>query len=234
MAMKDKTPDGEKNNKQKNQANDLLKQKINIFLIDYFGYLTLAAAALVIAVSGWLLIYPLYQKIAKDNEEARQNLQIEYEQKASLLKTVLNLKKSYQLVSESDRKKIIAMVPAGNDANGLIPEIESIALKNNVVLDSLKIEPMAAVANNSRPGHEAEAGTGEKKELPAGIFWQLPQGVGWIKLEVNLSSLNYPVLKNVIKTFENSVRLLDVAKVSYGVSDKKAVLIVYAYYLTGK
>ena len=215
-----------KNKPQENKANDLLKQKINSFLIGYFGYLTLAAAAIIIAAAGWLFIYPQYQKITKENELARKSLQIEYEQKASLLKTMHNLKKSYQQISEADRKKIMAMAPAGADPSGLIPEIEAIALKNNVVLNSLRIEPLDA-KSQSRPQGEA----GEKKEPPAGIFENPPAGVGRVRLEVNLSSLNYPVLKNVIKTFENNVRLFDLAKVNYGVNEKKATLTVYAYYL---
>ncbi|MDO8592896.1 MAG: hypothetical protein Q7R92_03975 [bacterium] len=228
MDLKDKTPAGGKNNHPENKLNDLLKQKINSFLINYFGYLALAAAAIVLAAAGWLFIYPQYQKIAKENEIARQSLQIEYEQKASLLKSMLNLKKLYQQISEADRKKIMAMVPAGADPSGLIPEIESIALRNSVVLNSLKLEPMAA---KGQPKLQSQEESGEKKEPVAGIFEQPPQGVGRVRLEVNLSSLNYPVLKNVIKTFENNVRLLDIAKINYNVSEKKAALTVYAYYL---
>ena len=72
---------------------------------------------------------------------------------------------------------------------------------------------------------------GGKQELPAGIFEQLPEGVGLTKLEINLSSVNYPVLKNLLKAFENNLWLLDIAKVDYEAKENKAVLTIYSYYL---
>lgn len=228
MEIKDKTPAGGKNKLPEDKPNDLLKQKINIFLIGYFGYLTLAAAVTVAAIGGWLFIFPRYQEIAKENKAARQNLQSEFERQAGLLNSMVNLKKAYRQISEEDRKKISGMAPAGDDPSGLIPVVESIALKNNVVLNSLKIEPMNS---NKQAQSQFKEEAGEKKEPPAGIFENPPPGAGRVRLEVNLSSLNYPVLKNVIKTFENNVRLFDVARVNYSVSEKKAALTVYAYYL---
>jgi hypothetical protein len=52
-----------------------------------------------------------------------------------------------------------------------------------------------------------------------------------IKIEVNLSSVNYPILKNIIKVFENNLRLFDIAKINFNVNDSQAVLNIYSYYL---
>lgn len=220
------------NNKSGSKVNSILKQKINVFLISYFNHLTLAAAVLLVVISSWLFVYPRYRQISQDNELARQNLETAYEEKAALLKTILNLKEAYQSVSASDREKIYKLVPDASDENGLLEQIELIAAKNSVALNSLKImlEEAKRQAKTARePGGPAE--TAEKKDPPAGIFTEPPQGVKRLKLEINLSSVSYPILKNVLKTIENNLRLLDVANVDYSVKENKATLMVYAYYL---
>jgi Tfp pilus assembly protein PilO len=219
METKDKT---EENNKRA----ELLKLKINEFLINYFNYLVLALGIVIFVAGLWLLVYPQYRQISKANEAAKKNLQTEYETKFNYLNSISNLKKSYRLISAEDKSRIAAMVPAGSDVGGLISIIEAIALKNGVVLNSLKIEPDDA---KGQTGIRAQAG--DNKEPLAGIFEQLPQGVSRIKIEVNLSSVNYPILKNIIKTLENNLRLLDIAKINYSVGESRVMLNIYSYYL---
>ncbi|MDD4272009.1 MAG: hypothetical protein PHF50_04370, partial [Patescibacteria group bacterium] len=62
-------------------------------------------------------------------------------------------------------------------------------------------------------------------------FNELPQGVGSIMIEVNLSSVNYSILKNIIKAFENNLRLFDIAKITFNANGNKALLNIYSYYL---
>lgn len=209
-------------------ANSLLRQRINNFLIIYFGYLALALA-FIIFVAGWFLfIYPKYQRLTKSVEAEKNKLQTEYESKTSYLSAVRNLKDSYQSISGADRKKIEAMVPVGNRAISLIPEIESIALKNGVILNNIKI----VAEEPGQSGAKVRVGPGEKPESPAGIFEQLPEGVGLTEIEVSLSSVNYAVLKNLFKVFENNLWLLDIAKVDYKVEENTVVFKIYSYYLT--
>lgn len=205
----------------------LLKQRINVFLINYFGYLALALAFIIFAAGLFLFIYPQYQRLDKGDETANKNLQAEYEAKASYFSAVSDLKNSYQLISGADRKKIEAMAPVSDNVTELIPEIESIILKNGAVLNSIRIE--ADVKSQSEAKVEVESGV--KPEPPAGIFGQLPEGAGLAKIGIDLSSVSYPVLKNLLKTFENNARLMDIADLSYDVKDNKAAFTIYSYYL---
>lgn len=211
---------------EENKIDGLLKPKINNFLIEYFGYLVLGAAIIVFAIGLWLFIYPQYRQIAKEDETVRKNLQTEYEAKTEYLNFIVNLKKSYQSISEEDKKRLEILVPAEKDVNGLIYTLEAIALRNGVILNSLKIEPEDA---KGQAGVRPQAV--ENKDAGAGVFDQLPAGAGRVKIEVNLSSVNYQILKNVIETFENNLRLLDIAKINYNVDENKINLNVYSYYL---
>jgi hypothetical protein len=223
MEIKKKSPAGGEENKKQAEA---LKIKINVFLIKYFNYLIFSLGAIILAAGLFILIYPKYQQISKENEEAKNNLQVEYKIKLNYLNSILNLKKSYQLISEDEKAKIASMVPAVSDTGVIISEIESVVIKNSAILTSIKIEPQNAA---DRANLKAEPK--ENKEPAAGIFNQPPQGVGLIKIEINLSSVNYPVLKNIIKSFENNLRLFDIAKISFNAGENEALLSVYSYYL---
>lgn len=207
-----------------------LKQQINSFLISYFNYVILAAAIIVLAAGLYLFIYPEYQKMSESDQLAREKMQTEYEIQNSYLDRIGNLKKSYQLISEADKQKIKAMVPDNDRLTDLIPDIESIVQRNSAVLNSIKIEPKNF--DVSARANEVVVESGEKREPPAGIFGgPLPAGVKLATIEISLGSVNYQVLKNIVKTLENNLRLFDVAEINYGAADSKASLVVYTYYL---
>ena len=224
MEIKNHPPAGGEENKKRAE---ILKIKINKFFINYFNYSVFSLSVIILAAGLFILIYPKYQRISKANEEAENKLRIEYETKSNYLNSIRNLKESYQLISDEDRAKIAATAPDERDTGIVITEIESIAARNGAILTSVKIEPQVAA---SRTNLRVEPK--EEKPVAAGIFNKLPQGVGLIKTEVSLSSVNYPVLKNIIKAFENNLRLFDIAKVSFNSRESRAVLSVYSYYLS--
>jgi len=228
MEIKKNSPAGGEENKK--QAK-LLKIKINGFLINYFSYLIFSLGIIILVAGLFILVYPKYQQISRANEEAENNLQIEYETKFNYLNFIRNLKKSYQSINDDEKAKIASMLPATRDTSIIITEVESIAVKNSAILTSIKIEPQSA---GGRANFKAElkAEPKENKEPPAGIFNELPQGIGLVKIEVNLSSVNYPILKNIIKAFESNLRLFDIAKISFNASENEALLNIYSYYLS--
>lgn len=213
--------------KLREKVDSLLKQKINNFLIVYFGYLSLALALIIFAVGLLLFIYPQYQQSIKSNETAKKRQQEEYKARADYLISIGALKNSYQFISTADRKKIETMVPVGNQAISLIPEIESIALKNGVVLNDIKIVEDL----KGQPKRRVNLESGEKPSSAAGIFEKLPAGIGLTEIEVNLSSIDYSVLKNLLKALENNLWLLDISNINYDVLGKKVSFTIYSYYL---
>jgi len=209
------------------KVNSLFKQRLNNFLINYFSYLILALSFIIFIVGIFLFIYPQYRAIAESNKTDNKILQAEYEAKDNYLSAIRDLKNSYQLISAADREKIESMVPNSDKSINLIPEIETIVLKNGAVLNYVKIEENIKDQSNLKVKGES----GETLARPAGIFEHLPQGVGLTKVEISLSSVNYSVLKSLLKTFENNLWLLDIAKVDYDAQENKAIFTIYSYYL---
>ena len=153
-------------------------------------------------------------------------MQVEYEKKINYLNSIKQLKTIYQSISENDKNKISIMLPTSKDSSIIIAEIESIIIKNSAILNSIKVETQATGA---RSNYRAQ--TSEDKISLAGIFSNPPQEIGIIKIEIKLSSVDYQILKNIIKTFENNLRLFDISKVSFNVGKSEAVLNIYTYYL---
>ncbi|MDD4900859.1 MAG: hypothetical protein PHS62_01950 [Patescibacteria group bacterium] len=210
-----------------NKENGRLRKQINNFLIYYFNYFVLAVSLIVFAAGLFFFVYPQYEKMAQDREKTSKSLQAEYESKSGELAKIDSLMKSYQLIAGTDKKKIAEMVPAESEVTRLISEVDSIVLKNGAVLNSIKID-----SGNDQSQAPISADSSAKGEAPEGIFkGQLPQGVGMVRLEINLSSANYQVLKNIIKAFENNIKLFDIAQIDYSVADDKVALVVYTYYL---
>lgn len=211
-----------------NKKKEMLKAKINGFLIGYFNYLSLGLGAVILLAGLFLLVYPQYQQTTKDNLAAKQLMEKDYQDKSSALAAARKLKQLYQQISDEDKAKINAMIPVGGDNSQLISEIESIVVKNGAVLVSVKIQPEES---DSQVKVKTDKDKTEKISSPAGNLGQAPKGVGRIKINIDMASVSYPVLKNIIKTLENNLRLMDVATVSYTAKETKSLLSVYAYYI---
>ena len=223
MEIKKKSLASEEENKKQVK---LLKIKINIFLMDYFNYLIFSFSLIILVVGLLTLVYPRYKQVSQEKEEAKNSLQVEYKTKSDYLDSILNLKSIYQLVSDEEKAKISNMLPATRDTSIIITEIESIAIKNSAILNSIKIEPQSTGSGTS-----SRTEVKEGKGSLAGIFNEPPDGVGLVKIEIKLSSVNYQTLKNIIKTFENNLRIFDIAKINFDVNKNEALLNIYSYYL---
>lgn len=206
---------------------ELLKIKASNFLINYFNYFIFFIGIVILIIGLPAFVYPRYKQILKEKEEIKNKMQIEYSEKANSLNLTRNLKESYKSVNDEEKSKISAMIPSESGASEIISEIESISLRNGAILDSIKIEPKAVLSDKN-----LKVKTDEKNNPPTGIFSKPPEKIGLIKIEISLSSVNYSVLKNIIKSFENNLRIFDIAKISYNADGSEAVLNIYSYYLS--
>lgn len=208
-----------------NQSGIIWRRKINNFLINYFAYLAVALSV-IIFVAGWLfLLYPQYRRINQDSDAVRKNLRAEYNAKLENLNEIISLRQSYEAITAEDKEKIKQMLPPAGNLSELIPLMENIALRNGAVLNSVKVE-----ADNAKGSAGVRAPVADNNSA-AGIFLRPPQNVGLIRIEISLSLVSYAVLKNILKTFENNLRLFDVAKLEYGVNDNRATFNIFCYYL---
>jgi len=207
------------------RAANLRQQKINKFLIKYYHWLVALTMLVVLTAGYFLLIQPKYQEMRGENEMTSQELQQAYAAKQTLLGNLNQLEQSYNQIKQADKDKINAMLPAKAEVERLISELEAIVLKNGLILASLSIEPQEKAKTSTKVEIKDE-NSGQKLKIA-----EMPEGVALVKISMGIVGSDYNGLKNLLRTIENNLRLLDIDKLDYNNAENKASLDLTAYYL---
>ncbi len=189
---------------------DQLKQKINNFLIKHFRWIIFAIIIIIFVGGYFIFILPKYNQIVRDVQLQADELEKKYSFRQQYLTQLIHLKVAYKQISQENKDKIEAMLPSSPKVEDLISEIETISLKNGLTLTNLSVEPAEAIGEK----------TGE-----------ILNGVANVKITMEIVGTDYYALKNILKTIENNLRLMDIISVNYLVGDKKTSLVLQAYYL---
>ncbi|MFH1232414.1 MAG: type 4a pilus biogenesis protein PilO [Patescibacteria group bacterium] len=183
------------------------QQNLNVFLIKYYNQLVCLLALLIITAGYFLLIQPKYIEVSESKKVAdQQQLEISYLEKQDELDQFIKLEKAYNKIDQKDKEKIEKILPSKVGVEELIAEIESIVLKNGLILTSLSIQ--------SEGGASAS----------------LPEGVMSAKISLTVTGTDYLGLKSLLKTIENNVRLMDIQNVGYGGGKSGTNLSLIVYY----
>jgi hypothetical protein len=105
----------------------------------------------------------------------------------------------------------------------LFGELEEIVSSNSFVLDSVKL---------SRPEESGDGGSaGGGATAEAAVANQaLSPKLGQINVDVSISKIDYAGFKNLVKIFENNLRLLDIVKLDFSPSGGTANFTFATYY----
>ncbi|MEA3463560.1 MAG: type 4a pilus biogenesis protein PilO [Patescibacteria group bacterium] len=214
--------------KNKIQQDNQQKQKINTLLIKYFKWLIFGVLTIILAAGYFLLIQPKYKQVAKDAESISEGKQLKYLTQQKYLNRLNELKAVYQSIKIQDRDKIEAILPNQAEIDKLFTEIEAIALSNGLILTSLQFESVksAAKIDNKYVVESAKANQGSKDKIN-----DLPEEIAKIKIIMNLVGTDYNGLKNILKTIERNLRLMDIIKLSFSPNDNQTSLELLAYYM---
>lgn len=200
------------------------RQKVNNFLINYFNWLILALMTIILTAGFFFLIVPKYRQITKKIETRGQELEISYQARLHYLTKLNKLQEAYRSIDPKDQTKLEAMIPKTAEIEKLITEVESIAIKNGLILASLSIEPLEKTSLFDKLN--AKSTSQILQEPSASLF----QEIRLVKIDLNLVGTDYQALKNFLRTLENNLRLIDINQVAYKSTEDKTSLEAYAYY----
>ncbi|MBU4347370.1 hypothetical protein KJ586_01775 [Patescibacteria group bacterium] len=207
--------------------NEQLKQKANAFLIKYFNLLAIALAAIILIVGFFLLIKPKYNKIFQEIRLSNESSESKYNAVFAHLAQLNKLKAEYEKISPEGIKKIEIMLPSEKFYEEQFVQLESIVLKNGLLLTSLQISPEELPSGKESAAAKAKNSQPEKnKAAEAG----LPEEVTKIKIAMNVAGVDYLGLKNLLYVLENNLQLIDITNLSFSPDQKSAALEMYAYY----
>jgi hypothetical protein len=196
-------------------------QKINLFFFHYFKWLNVLCAILLLSLGGMYILKPKYNIVITDTLNKLEELQIDLEARNAYLNKLLELQRIYEKVDSGDKDKINNILTKGPNKEALMRQIEAIVKNNGSLLNSLMIES----EKDALPAAEAAKGA-----IPAAVRANASE-VGTIHIKLDVSSVNYAVLKRLLATFENNIRLMDLEDLSFNPSGMSANIALKTYYL---
>lgn len=183
------------------------------FVIDNFNWFLLGVFFVVFVFGIIIFIFPKYNEIAieiKANEDRQSK---EYSEKSK--KDIEDLKlliSAYESISPSHIEKINKIIPPADIKEKIITEIEALVVRNGLILGAISIEPV-----EKDPRKKVE----EKIDLP--------ENITKYKITLKILGVNYNNLKNILRVFENNLRLLDVQSVDFSAEKNEAQIELHTY-----
>ena len=211
---KDNLP-GENKSKEKKKITDF-----NIFLIQYFKLIVVGVAILFLAACYFFLLRPKYDDIRITIAESYENKQAEYQKLSDYLDNLNAYLGKYKSISQSDKDRLDIMLPESNSYKELYILVDSIVARHNMFLIKVDIIPIKKVETTKKTITKIEE---DEDDVSAKL--------GEIRVELDLMGTSYENIKAILATLENSLRILDVRKVSYDPDLSSGSLEFIAYYL---
>lgn len=203
---------------------EVIQDKLYRFLIDYFLWINLFIVFIVFLLGLWFFIVPKYRSIFNQTISPKEKAEEQYLEKNRDLTDIKKLISAYNNISATDKEKIYLIIPDEVDTEGLIRDMEDMARNSGLVLESVRAEAVAEKSSDSAGSFIQQQPTGDNEK-------KLPQGVGAVKIEVNLIGTDYYSLKDFLKIIENNLRLFDVDSISFDPVKESTNLKITTYYL---
>ena len=201
------------------------KQKIrmlNIFLLHYFNLIVLFLVILVLAIGFFYLIKPKYKSISWEIKLTDQVRETEYNSLQQYYTRLKQYKLSYDKINEKDIKRIENMTLTSSNYEELFRELETVILKRGLLLTFLEIN-LDVLESSPRKIIP------KSQKIDAG----LPDGIGKIRISMEIIGVDYKSFKGLLATIENNLRLLDIEELTFSPAEKTVSFEINAYYLIG-
>jgi len=205
-----------------NNRNQKNKNLANIFLKEYFSALVAVILILFLAVAYFIVLQP---KFASVQDSIRSGLASEKSLAAASSKKLASyqaMSDIYKKINPADLQRFNMVLPDNYVPEKLFGEVEEILSRGGWLMNSLKID---------RPKEEGSeiASEGGDQAAASGVALN-GQKIGRYNLELSVAAIDYAGLKNLLKTFENNLRLFDVTKVAFSSSGATAQISLSTYY----
>lgn len=178
--------------------------------VKYFSLIFVVIILLAVLGSGYLLYVLVGDDFSRLETLTGQN-QKELALKQEKITQLKNIKTDYEGLGES-AKKIVDALPTKADLPGIFIQLENLAVKNNLLLNSLDI------ANQ-------EAAEKEDSTVRAA-------GLNKLSITISVSGGDYFSLKKYLADIENNLRIFDVKSLAYSPAENGYNIVLTAYYLT--
>lgn len=194
---------------QKNQ------NSLNLFLNNYFNIILVFILIIILTAAYITLIKPKYLEtkwLIQENLEQQHRIYAEQQKRLKNLEVVANL---YSKIPSADLQKFNEVLPDNYIKERLFGELEEIITENGFTVNSISLEKTEEGNKINNLGEEGS---------------NIPEKVGTVNLSLSLSAVNYSGLKNLLRLFENNLRLFDVRQIDFAPDDNSVDLNLSTYF----
>lgn len=196
----------------------LAKQnKINTLLNRYFNLGVIVLAVFLLFLSYLLLLRPKVDEVVLSAQETITSQQRLLSAEKSRLNRLEEAVAAYSQINPIDIERINNILPSDYDKEALFGEVEEIITSQGFILTSAKIE---------KDTDKKEDSSGEEA---APVLPKISENLGIISLSLEISTIDYAGLKNLLISLEKNLKFLEVVNVSL-TSDNTASFDLVTYY----
>jgi Tfp pilus assembly protein PilO len=161
---------------------------------------------LIVGVGFIFLVYPKYQNIIEAKQE-NEKLENSFLKTAQEIKNLQNVVNNFKKIDQATINKIDNLLIKKEINEELFSYFSFVILRNGAVVNSITIN---------------------EKNIKESTH---PKEIEILRVNLDISGVNYLVLKNLLKEFENSMLITDVQKFDFNPSKNSLIIEVDVNYL---
>jgi capsular polysaccharide biosynthesis protein len=196
--------------------NNKAKNSFNLFLKNYFNFILAITLIVFLMAAYFFILAPKYSATTaaiKDSITEQQKLYNAQQKKLANYKDIASL---YKKVSPADLKKFNNVLSDAYVKESLFGEIEDIVNQNGFIIDKISV---------LNPENKEKT-----KAASDAVVIAAPTNLGEININLSLGTVDYAGFKNLVKIFENNLRLMDISQVNFSADSGTADLTLRTYY----
>lgn len=201
----------------------LSKKKALALFMRYFKILPPVLIMIILILGYFILIKPKYNKVRNEIETAIRQKEDNYQTYENYFNKLNDLKRVYNKVDANNLQKINHLLPSEPEVEEILVQLESIVLRNGLLLSSVELD-----WEKAEPQKESRKSAALRQNSEEG---EMPQEIGRIRATLEVAGTDYTALKNLLKTLENNLRLIDVEGIEFFPGSDTVTLTMSSYYL---
>ncbi len=192
------------------------KNSTNIFLNKYFNLILSFFVVLALFLSYFLFIGPKFQNTKSIIQDNIANQKFFYAQQKKKHNSLKAIAKAYSEIPGADLQKFNAVLPPNYQQERLFGEFEEIVSKGGWLLTSVEIS-------------DAEDEKSSEPSVVSSMAGSSSEKVQELQITLLIQAIDYAGMKNLLKLFENNLRLFDVISIDFSGESAEIVLNTYYY-----
>jgi len=183
----------------------------------------LILVVVVITIGFFVFVIPKYKSISDNINTKDQEKKLELDYLNNYQLELTKYKTSYEKLEKEDIEKVNKIYPSLEDVEELFTELAVLVKKNGLLLNSIELKKF------EEKNVQKTAAKKEDNAQKEGAISELSDDIGVVDINLSISGVNYKSLKNILRTFENNLRILDIQSLSFQ-SGNSLSLEIKTYY----